>query len=128
MDGEFAAGFVPDPATSHRVFRTSKSQTWNKRRCVEHPANTPSPAHPYLLLHTLFPNCLPQPIQIRCPQRPVIQSISCSSGLAPRSFFHDQGGYSRQSHCHTMLLRSHTYPVFHRRTDVHFLQIHYPIS
>ena len=46
----------------------------------------------------------------------------------PRSFFHDQGGYSRQSHCHTMLLRSHTYPVFHRRTDVHFLQIHYPIS
>lgn len=75
--------FRPHPATSHRVFRTSKSQTWNKRRCVEHPANTPSPAPHSLLLHTLFLNCLPQPIQICCPQRPVIQSISCSSGLAP---------------------------------------------
>ena len=75
--------FRPHPATSHRVFRTSNPRHGTKRRCVEHPANTPSPAPHSLLLHTLFLNCLPQPIQIRCPQRPVIQSISCSSGLAP---------------------------------------------
>ncbi len=74
--------FRPHPATSHRVFRTSKSQTWNKRRCVEHPANTPSPA-PLSPTSYSLSQLPPTTHSDMLPQRPVIQSISCSSGLAP---------------------------------------------
>ena len=96
MDGEFAP-IRPHPATSTGCLNPNPRH--GTRRCVEHPANTPSPAHPYLLLHSLSQLPPTTHSDTAPPALPCHTSISCSSGLAPDHSSHDQGGYNHQSHC-----------------------------